>query len=173
MIKNIQWFENRDNKKINQIVIEKKESFIDKTEIVNKNQELAGIIDNDGKSNVVNVEVKMLRTDWITHNGSLYGLVDVFSEANSDLFKTDLFRTLMGGFWDRLKNALIISCFIPFIIFSLSNVIYLTYFMSNDVSEDFECGITSDLTDFNTNFELVTRWTLIVTQGYFVILQIL
>ena len=71
MIKNIQWFENRDNKKINQIVIEKKESFIDKTEIVNKNQELAGIIDNDGKSNVVNVEVKMLRTDWITHNGSL------------------------------------------------------------------------------------------------------
>ena len=71
----------------------------------------------------------MIRTDWIKRNGSLYDLMCVFSDAKEDLFKTELFKILITGFWDDLSTPIFFSAFIPFTIFLAINLYYLTYFM--------------------------------------------
>ena len=51
------------------------------------------------------IQVRTLRTDWIqntTENGKTYSLNDLIlamAEAEDDIFRSDLFKTLIAGFW--------------------------------------------------------------------------
>ena len=126
-ITNIKWYE--IGKKTNQIIIKTKDSFLSKKKIIARNKYLANITD-DARSNVINVEVKMLKTDWINENGSLYELLILISEANEELFKTDLFKTLLGGFWDDLSSSIKYICFYPYFLYFLFSVIYLSHFLT-------------------------------------------
>ena len=162
-IKSIQWFETYSGRKVNQLVLEQPESYINKQMIYEKNLLMSGVTEQ-GKSNVINVDVKMLKTDWITRNGNLHKLVDLFSEAKDELFKTDLFRTLMGGFWDRLKSAIISSIFIPFCVFLMANIIYCTVFLQKE---------KVNLTETEAKWEIFT-WVILETcQLYFLILYLI
>ena len=157
-IHNIRWYEK--GKKINQIVLRSESSFINKEMIIKRNLELTNL-PSDSRSNVTNVRVKMLKTDWITQNGSLNELLTILSEAKEELYKTDLFKTLLGGFWDDLSKAIRIVCFYPFLVFFFVNVGYLTYFMNTP---------KSFLTDTEAIVEIIFRYTFLILQIYFLML---
>ena len=76
----------------------------------------------------------MLRTDWINRNGSLYELFVLFSNAKDDLFKTNLFRSLINGFWDVLSTRIFYLYIFPFLILFVSNVFYLSYYLEMEKS---------------------------------------
>ena len=157
-IHNIRWYEK--NKKINQIVLKRESSHIDKEMIIQRNLELTNLTD-DSRSNVTNVDVKMLKTDWVNQNGTLNDLLTVLSEAKDELFKTDLFKTLLGGFWDDLSFAIKITCLYPFLCFTLTNLGYLTFFLSYSKEE---------LTENELMFERASRFTLIFFQLYYIVI---
>ena len=52
------------------------------------------------------VQVRMLRTDWVFNEnnkgkrGNLIALTKAMANAPDDLFKTDMFQVLIGGFWN-------------------------------------------------------------------------
>ena len=96
--------------------------------IVNKNLDTA-LMTQESQSNVVNVDVKMLRTDWINKNGSLYYLFVLLSTAKEELFKTDLFKSLINGFWDDFSSQIRLWCFYPFLILFVLNNYYICFFM--------------------------------------------
>ena len=53
------------------------------------------------------VKVRMLRTDWVFNEnnkgkrGNLIALTKAMATAPDDLFKTDMFQVLIGGFWNQ------------------------------------------------------------------------
>ena len=53
------------------------------------------------------VKVRMLRTDWVFNEnnkgkrGNLIQLTKAMANAPDDLFKTDMFQVLIGGFWNQ------------------------------------------------------------------------
>ena len=81
---------------------------------------------------MVNVDVKMLRTDWINKNGSLYDLFVLMSTAKEELFKTDLFKSLINGFWDDFSYYIRLSCFYPFLLLFGLNIFYIGEFMHTE-----------------------------------------
>ena len=60
----------------------------------------------------------------------------VFSDAKEELFKTDLFKILISGYWSDLSNMIIITCFIPFFLFFLINTIYFSYYLEYNKNEE-------------------------------------
>lgn len=77
-----------------------------------------------------NVGVTTLRTDWIYNKGSnMDDLVIAMSNANDELFKTDLFNVLIGGFWETYYKQVFIFGFIPWIVYTVLTLYYFSNFL--------------------------------------------
>jgi len=76
------------------------------------------------------VVVTMLRTDWIYNdNKKMDDLVVAMSQAKDDLFKTDLFHVLIGGFWTDYYWPIIYYGFIPWMCYTTVTLFYLSNYL--------------------------------------------
>ena len=75
------------------------------------------------------VEITMLRTDWIYNGSDMGDLIIAMSEADTELFKTDLFHVLIGGFWNFYFLKIIMVGFLPWTINSGLTLYYLSNFL--------------------------------------------
>ena len=79
------------------------------------------------------VEAKMLKTDFIF---SQYGgyervgyrelVIAMAGAPQESLFSTELVTTLISTFWDRYYKTIFIWCFLPFCVYLISTVTYIT-----------------------------------------------
>ena len=77
----------------------------------------------------------MLKLDWMFRprkdkgNTGFGGLLEVLANAPETIMHTVLVRTLVQYFYDENKNRVVISCYIPFIIYFIASIVYYANFM--------------------------------------------
>ena len=110
------------------------------------------------------VEARMLQIDWIFAQalgkqkcGFADFVVLLGTAPHESLFSTDLIKTLVNHFWSRYYRAVIFGGFIPFLIYFLSLLFY--------VSNYAVIGIDVDFWEPSTEFFL--RWVVIFFILYF------
>ena len=82
---------------------------------------------------------------------------------HESLFSTDMIRTLVDHFWDRYYKSVIIFCFIPFLIYMIASIVYITNYGVHGVPKE-------ELSDFSA--ELVLRFLVFVGTVYFVFFEL-
>ena len=83
----------------------------------------------------------MLRTDWVyvtSPAGKEYSLTDLIlamAEANQDIFRSDLFKTLIAGFWSQFYWNLIFMGLVPFMIYFAVVLVFYSYHLGVEGEE--------------------------------------
>ena len=67
---------------------------------------------------------------------TLQELVSVLANAPESIMQTELVRTFIDDFYDKQKKYLILRGFIPFVIYSIGNLGYLTATRANNKWRD-------------------------------------
>lgn len=113
----------------------------------------------------------MLQIDWIfadcgdkTKVGFADLVVALANAPHESLFSTQLIKTLCDHFWGRYYRAVIIKCFIPFFMYLISTLLYISNFTIIGVD-------SSERWNFTTN-EFWNRIAMIVLTAYFIFFEI-
>ena len=118
-----------------QVVVRKLNSHVTTTDIDSERLK-QNSNKTDNKTYYKNVYVTLLRTDWIYNNGTdMDDLVMAMSNANDELFKTDLFNVLIGGFWTTYYKRLVFFGFIPWIVYTILALVYFSICLHPDPGE--------------------------------------
>ena len=102
----------------------------------------------------------MLQIDWVfanyggsTNVGIRELVVALAAAPHESLFSTELVITLAEHFWARYFRKVVISCFLPFIIYFGSTIAYATRFSTQD-------------TPTNEPAETILRYVIIVLVAF-------
>ena len=103
--------------------------------------------------------------DWIyasqggLENVGFRELVIELSKApHESLFGTEFVQILVESFWDRYFKAILLRCFIPFLIYFFSTNYYLQSYAMEGIPED-------ERVSFSVEF--VLRWIILLSLMYF------
>ena len=84
----------------------------------------------------------MLPIDWVfagtlkkTENGFADFVVALSKAPHESLFSTDLIKMLVDHFWSRYYRAVIVKCFIPFFLYLVLTLFYLSFYGVNGAPE--------------------------------------
>ena len=109
--------------------------------------------------------------DWVYKNqGTLdqvgfRELIVAFASApHESLFSTELAQVLMESFWKRYFKVIIKLCFLPFIVYFVLTIWYLTYYGVQGIPKDLKYAFT---------LEFVVRCIILVLIFYFFVFEIL
>ena len=62
-------------------------------------------------------------------------LIIAMSNANDELFKTDLFNVLIGGFWKTYVKTVVLLGFVPWLIYTILSLFYISNFLNPETIE--------------------------------------
>ena len=82
---------------------------------------------------------------------------------HESLFSTELIITLTEHFWDYYYKRIFVLCFIPYIVYFIATIIYVSTFSVDGISEDERYALT---------VEFVLRITIIISMIYFSVFEI-
>lgn len=112
------------------------------------------------------VTAKMLQIDWVfanyggsTNVGIRELVVALAAAPHESLFSTELVITLAEHFWARYFRAVVLRCFIPFIIYFGATLAYATEFSIKE-------------TPTNEPAETILRYVIIVLVLYFAFFEL-
>ena len=117
------------------------------------------------------VEVQLLKIDWVyaTYNdlktvGFRELIVALAKAPNESLFSTDLVITLINHFGSRYYNAIFIRCFIPYIIYFVTAICYLSTYTLPGIDPEERWSPT---------IEFFMRWVYLLGTLYFEFFELL
>ena len=121
-------------------------SFImqkDLNKLIKKNQKKSFLADS-GEVQNRQVETLMLQIDWIfveclgkKKAGNFADFVVALSKApHESLFSTSLVTTLIHHFWDRYYRVVILKCFLPFLVYLIVTLIYISTYALVGIKEE-------------------------------------
>lgn len=87
-------------------------------------------------------------------------VIALANAPHESLFSTELIVTLMDHFWSRYFQAIIVRCFIPFVIYFLVAVIYFSSFAVTGIEEEDKYSLTT---------EFFMRISLVLLTFYFMV----
>ena len=112
----------------------------------------------------------MLEIDFIFANQEGHSkvgfreLIIALSKApHESLFATELIIVLVEHFWDRYFKAIFFRCFIPFIIYFLLTIFYMSKFAVEGIAADAVWDLT---------FEFFARWIVVALTCYFAYFEV-
>ena len=115
------------------------------------------------------VNVKMLSLEWV--HADYKGLKDVgfkelilaLAQAPSEsLFGTELVITLVRHFWNYYYKRIFLACFIPYIIYFLSTIYYVSTHAVEGIDEEDNYALPD---------EVILRFIIIICVCYFALLE--
>jgi hypothetical protein len=115
----------------------------DLNKLIVKNQKKSFLSDSSEVQNR-QVETLMLQIDWIFRQcpgkkkaGNFADFVVALSKApHESLFSTSLVTTLIDHFWDRYYRAVILKCFIPFLVYLVVTLIYISNYALRGIKDE-------------------------------------
>ena len=117
------------------------------------------------------VDCQLLRIDWVfakygnLERVGIRELVLALARApNEQLFSTDLVITLINHFGDRYFATIFWRCFVPYVIYFITAITYVTLFTINGIDPDERWALTP---------EFFMRWVFLLGTIYFQIFEIL
>ena len=117
------------------------------------------------------VEAKMLQIDWVFkgfHSKKTSGFADfVVILSNSPyetLYSTDFVQALVEHFWARYRRSLLRRCFVPFVIYFISTLIYISNYVLD--------GIDTEDVWSRWSAETLHRFIVIILNIYFLYFEI-
>lgn len=115
------------------------------------------------------VKVKMLSLDWVHAHYKGYKKVG-FKELilllamapNETLFDTELVITLIKHFWNFYYNRIFYACFLPYIVYFISTIYYISTYAVEGIDEEDK---------YNNTLEFILRFVISFGVIYFAIFE--
>ena len=112
------------------------------------------------------VKAKMLSLDWV--HGSYKGytsnvgfrelIIELANAPHESLFSTELIITLVEHFWDYYFIRVLFAGFIPYALYFLATIIYVTSWAVPGIPEDEKWSLSA---------EFFLRWYILASVVYF------
>ena len=116
------------------------------------------------------VITKMLSLEWVTASYKGYEnvgfrelIVELANAPHESLFSTELIITLVEHFWDYYYKRIFLYGFIPYIIYFLCTIFYVTIWSVEGIDYDKRWDLTP---------EFVVRWIILILVIYFVFFEV-
>ena len=92
------------------------------------------------------------------------------ANANDDIFRSDLFKTLIAGFWDQFYWVMFFMGLLPFVLYFLATLTFFSYHLKDDWDEISGFTLVEDhilvymIVGF-ASYTLITEIVAIIEQG--------